>query len=110
MTEIILMSDPRVAAVPVHDRDEPLVDVRGTGILLVDERRADATGAYALLRAGVLDRRAEAGSLAGRAAPAARRGIPAAGPAAEVLRGVRGRAACPRTPTGPPTPTAVDST
>ncbi|MGW1674352.1 M15 family metallopeptidase [Streptomyces sp. NPDC002324] len=63
MTEIILMSDPRVAAVPVHDRDEPLVDVRGTGTLLVDERKADATGAYALLRAGVLDRLAEARSL-----------------------------------------------
>lgn len=28
MTEIILMSDPKVAAVPVHDLDEPLVDVR----------------------------------------------------------------------------------
>ncbi|MDX3782729.1 M15 family metallopeptidase [Streptomyces europaeiscabiei] len=56
MTEIILMSDPKVAAVPVHDSDEPLVDVRRAGPLLVDERKADATGAYAQLRAGVLDR------------------------------------------------------
>ncbi|MBZ3905613.1 M15 family metallopeptidase [Streptomyces griseiscabiei] len=63
MTEIILMSDPKVAAVPVHDRDEPLVDVRRSGSLLVDERKADATGAYAHLRAGVLDRLAEAQSL-----------------------------------------------
>ncbi|WP_216588326.1 M15 family metallopeptidase [Streptomyces brasiliscabiei] len=63
MTEIILMSDPKVAAVPVHDRDEPLVDVRRSGSLLVDERKADATGAYAHLRAGVLDRLVEAQSL-----------------------------------------------
>ncbi|MGJ5798793.1 M15 family metallopeptidase [Streptomyces europaeiscabiei] len=56
MTEIILMSDPKVAAVPVHDSDEPLVDVRRACPLLVDERKADATGAYAQLRAGVLDR------------------------------------------------------
>ncbi|MDX3641682.1 M15 family metallopeptidase [Streptomyces sp. MB09-02B] len=56
MTEIILMSDPRVAAVPVDDRDEPLVDVRRTGSLLVDERKADTTGAYAHLRSEVRDR------------------------------------------------------
>ncbi|MCC9711048.1 D-alanyl-D-alanine carboxypeptidase family protein [Streptomyces sp. MNU76] len=56
MTEIILMSDPRVAAVPVDDRDEPLVDVRRAGPLLVDERKADGTGAYAHLRAEVHDR------------------------------------------------------
>ncbi|MDX2604863.1 M15 family metallopeptidase [Streptomyces caniscabiei] len=63
MTEIILMSDPRVAAVPVHDRDEPLVDVRGAGPLLVDERKADATGAYARLRAAVHDRLLDAQDL-----------------------------------------------
>ncbi|QFR01851.1 M15 family metallopeptidase [Streptomyces phaeolivaceus] len=66
MTEIILMSDPRVAAVPVHDTDEPLVDVRDArpaGALLVDGRKADATGAYAHLRAGVLDRLVKAQSL-----------------------------------------------
>src|SRR5688572_21457846 len=43
MTEIILMSDPKVAAVPVHDVDEPLVDVRGDSPLLVDARKTDAT-------------------------------------------------------------------
>ncbi|WP_185992745.1 M15 family metallopeptidase [Streptomyces sp. 130] len=55
------MSDPRVAAVPVTDCGEPLVDVRGT--LLVDDRRADATGSYAHLRSGVLDRLVHAQSL-----------------------------------------------
>ncbi|MGW0706278.1 M15 family metallopeptidase [Streptomyces sp. NPDC002643] len=63
MTEIILMSDPKVAAVPVHDIDEPLVDVRGGGDLLVDDRKRDTTGAYAHLRAGVLDRLVQAQSL-----------------------------------------------
>ncbi|MFD4198832.1 M15 family metallopeptidase [Amycolatopsis thermoflava] len=56
MNEIILMSDPKVAAIPVAHRDEQLLDVRsGTG-LLVDERKLDVTGAFAHLRAGVLDR------------------------------------------------------
>jgi D-alanyl-D-alanine dipeptidase len=63
MTEIILMSDPEVAAVPVHDRDEPLVDVRRDSPLPVDPRKADATGAYAHLRAGVLERLVRAQSL-----------------------------------------------
>ncbi|MET9844187.1 M15 family metallopeptidase [Streptomyces ossamyceticus] len=63
MTEIILMSDPEVAAVPVHDRDEPLVDVRRDSSLPVDPRKADATGAYAHLRAGVLERLVRAQSL-----------------------------------------------
>ncbi|WP_073227419.1 M15 family metallopeptidase [Streptomyces sp. NBRC 110465] len=55
------MSDPRVAAIPVADCGEPLVDVRGT--LLVDGRRADTTGAYAHLRRGVLDRLGHAQSV-----------------------------------------------
>ncbi|UUU26655.1 M15 family metallopeptidase [Streptomyces sp. DSM 40750] len=63
MTEIILMSDPRVAAVSVQDSDEPLVDVRRDGSLLVDERKADTTGSYAHLRAGVLDRLVKAQAL-----------------------------------------------
>ncbi|ALV31740.1 M15 family metallopeptidase [Streptomyces sp. CdTB01] len=55
MTEIILMSDPRVAAVPVEDNGEPLVDVRGA--LLVDDRKhEDSRGAEVLLRRGVLER------------------------------------------------------
>ncbi|MEU7563755.1 M15 family metallopeptidase [Streptomyces eurythermus] len=58
---IILMSDPRVAAIPVADCGEPLIDVRGT--LLVDDRKADTTGSYAHLRRGVLDRLVHAQSL-----------------------------------------------
>ncbi|MET7682399.1 M15 family metallopeptidase [Streptomyces sp. NPDC005423] len=55
MSEIILMSDPRVAAVPVEECGEPLVDVRDA--LLVDDRKhGDAEGAETHLRRGVLDR------------------------------------------------------
>ncbi|GGJ14906.1 M15 family metallopeptidase [Streptomyces brasiliensis] len=61
MTEIILMSDPRVAAVPVEECGERLMDVRRHGRLLVDERKwHDAAGAFAHLREGVLDRLLEA--------------------------------------------------
>ncbi|MFE6777051.1 M15 family metallopeptidase [Streptomyces sp. NPDC057702] len=57
MTEIVLMSDPRVASVPVHECGERLVDVRQDAHLLVDERKwHDAVGAFAYLREGVLDR------------------------------------------------------
>lgn len=48
------MSDPRIAAVPVAECDDPLVDCRSA--LRVDTRRADAEGCWARLRAGVLDR------------------------------------------------------
>ncbi|WP_030739888.1 M15 family metallopeptidase [Streptomyces sp. NRRL F-5135] len=57
MTEIVLMSDSRVAAVPVQECDERLVDVRRNSPLLVDERkRQDSAGAFVYLREGVLDR------------------------------------------------------
>ncbi|UZI26994.1 M15 family metallopeptidase [Streptomyces sp. VB1] len=57
MTEIVLMSDPKVAAVPVHECGERLTDVRRDGSLLVDERKwQDSAGAFAHLREGVLDR------------------------------------------------------
>ncbi|WP_055586374.1 M15 family metallopeptidase [Peterkaempfera griseoplana] len=61
MTNIVLMSDPRVGAIPVADCAEPLVDVHGA--LLIDNRRADPTGAYAHVRQGVLDRLLHAQSL-----------------------------------------------
>lgn len=54
MTEIVLMSDPRVAAVPVADSGEPFVDVRE--FLVVDPRKEDVRGAFAHLREGVLAR------------------------------------------------------
>ncbi|MGW0626314.1 M15 family metallopeptidase [Streptomyces sp. NPDC002758] len=61
MTEIVLMSDPKVAAVPVQEGGERLMDVRQHGRLLVDERKwQDAAGAFAHLREGVLDRLLEA--------------------------------------------------
>ncbi|MCW8375890.1 M15 family metallopeptidase [Streptomyces justiciae] len=60
MSEVILMSDPRVAAVPVQECDEELVDVGSQSDLLVDHRKHDSAGAFALLRRGVLDRLLEA--------------------------------------------------
>ncbi|MFI7425162.1 M15 family metallopeptidase [Nonomuraea sp. NPDC049684] len=53
-TDVVLISDPRVSAIPVRECGEPLADVRGR--LRVDTRMADADGAYAHLRAGLLDR------------------------------------------------------
>ncbi|MFB8115469.1 M15 family metallopeptidase [Streptomyces sp. NPDC055962] len=56
MSEIVLMSDPKVAAIPVAECGEPLVDVRRGGSLLVDTRRQDPVHAFAHLREGVLER------------------------------------------------------
>jgi D-alanyl-D-alanine dipeptidase len=53
-SDVVLISDPRVAAIPVRDNDEALVDARGR--LRVDTRLADSTGAYAHLRSGLLAR------------------------------------------------------
>ncbi|GAA1914920.1 M15 family metallopeptidase [Streptomyces durmitorensis] len=50
------MSDPKVAAVPVRECGEPLVDVRHDGALLVDTRAQDTDDAFARLREGVLAR------------------------------------------------------
>ncbi|MFI7634441.1 M15 family metallopeptidase [Nonomuraea sp. NPDC049400] len=52
--DVVLISDPRVTAIPVRECGEPLADVRGR--LRVDERMADEAGAYAHLRSGLLDR------------------------------------------------------
>ncbi|MEW1647359.1 M15 family metallopeptidase [Streptomyces sp. NPDC091219] len=55
MSEIILMSDARVAAVPVEECGEPLLDV--SDVLLVDGRKHDdPRGPELHLRQGVLDR------------------------------------------------------
>ncbi|MEC4018602.1 M15 family metallopeptidase [Streptomyces sp. H27-D2] len=56
MSEIILMSDPLVAAIPVRECGERLVDVRSAGPLLVDVRAQEAADAFAYLREGVLER------------------------------------------------------
>ncbi|WP_314615948.1 M15 family metallopeptidase [Streptomyces stackebrandtii] len=63
MTEIILMSDPRVAAIPVAECGERLVDVRLGGTLAVDTRKQDPEDAFAHLREGVVERLLKAQSL-----------------------------------------------
>lgn len=55
-TDFVLLSDPRIAAVPVADNGEALVDLRQVGGLRVDPRQADDAGAYAQLRSGTLER------------------------------------------------------
>lgn len=52
---IVLLADPEVAAVPVAECGEPLVDVRDAGLRL-DPRYRDAGGSWARLRAGVVER------------------------------------------------------
>ncbi|MFD7899011.1 M15 family metallopeptidase [Streptomyces sp. NPDC059743] len=61
-SSIILMSDRRVAAIPVKECGEDLVDVRAHG-LRVDDRKRDAAGAWAHVRQGVLVRLLHAQSL-----------------------------------------------
>ncbi|MFE5722344.1 M15 family metallopeptidase [Streptomyces erythrochromogenes] len=56
MTDIILLSDPRVAATRVTENGEPLVDAREFAALRVDARMSDHDGSYAHLRADVLRR------------------------------------------------------
>ncbi|HEV7207217.1 MAG TPA: M15 family metallopeptidase [Mycobacteriales bacterium] len=51
---MLLLSDPRVGAVPVQDNGEPLVDLRPD--LRVDARRASTSGAFAYVRRGLRDR------------------------------------------------------
>ncbi|MFI0263588.1 M15 family metallopeptidase [Streptomyces sp. NPDC017056] len=63
MSEIVLMSDPRVAAIPVAECGERLVDVRRGDSLLVDVRKQDPDGAFAHLREGVLERLHKAQSM-----------------------------------------------
>nr|WP_243762167.1 M15 family metallopeptidase [Streptomyces sp. Tu 3180] len=61
-SNIVLMSDRRVAAIPVQECDEALVDVRAYG-LKADDRKHDEVGAYAHVRQGVLTRLLHAQSL-----------------------------------------------
>jgi D-alanyl-D-alanine dipeptidase len=55
MNEIILMSDARVAAVPVRECGESLMDVRRDASLLTGVRPEDEPAAY-FVREGVIDR------------------------------------------------------
>lgn len=54
--EIILMADPVIAAIPVVESHEELLDARTVPELRVDTLMRDDAGDYAHLRAGVLDR------------------------------------------------------
>jgi D-alanyl-D-alanine dipeptidase len=54
--EIVLISDERVATLPVLDCGENLCDLRDIPALRVGRRPVDADGAYAHLRTGVADR------------------------------------------------------
>lgn len=63
MTEIVLMSDPKITAIPVKDCDEPLLDVRRHASFPVDAREQDDSGAFAHLREGVLNRLIDARTL-----------------------------------------------
>ncbi|WP_328786522.1 M15 family metallopeptidase [Streptomyces sp. NBC_00273] len=60
---VVLMSDPRIAAIPVVENGEPLADARAGGHLLLDDRRSDPACAFAHLRSGVLHRLLHAESL-----------------------------------------------
>ncbi|MET7748822.1 M15 family metallopeptidase [Micromonospora sp. NPDC005367] len=53
---MILLSDPRVAAVRSEDDGDELVDLREVPELRLDVRAADAAGSYARVRRGVADR------------------------------------------------------
>jgi D-alanyl-D-alanine dipeptidase len=56
VTDIITLSDPRVAATAVAECGEPLVDLRDGGRLRLDDRQADDAGSFARLRSGALQR------------------------------------------------------
>jgi D-alanyl-D-alanine dipeptidase len=53
---VVLMSDPKVAMVPVHECGQKLVDVRPCEVLSVSSLCEDAHGHFAQVRSGVLDR------------------------------------------------------
>jgi D-alanyl-D-alanine dipeptidase len=53
---MILLSDPRVAAIEAVEDGDPLIDLRDVPQLRLDGRAADADGASARLRAGVAER------------------------------------------------------
>jgi hypothetical protein len=84
MSEIILMSDPRVAAIPVHECGERLVDVR-RGPLLVDLRKQDDSDVF--FPAGRLAGASApgTGALAGRPGVPGGRGLSSSGVAAALL-------------------------
>jgi D-alanyl-D-alanine dipeptidase len=53
---VILLSDPQIVAIRTADNGEPLVDLREVPDLWLDDRLRDEQGAFARLRAPVVDR------------------------------------------------------
>ncbi|WP_331767880.1 M15 family metallopeptidase [Embleya sp. NBC_00896] len=53
---MILLSDPRVVALPIRDCGEPLVEIASVTAIRLDPRERDEAGAYGRVRAGVLER------------------------------------------------------
>ncbi|MEV6019976.1 MULTISPECIES: M15 family metallopeptidase [unclassified Streptomyces] len=62
MNPLVLMSDPQVAAIPVRECGEPLIDVRDHDFR-VDPRKQDPLSAFTHVREGVLARLKHARSL-----------------------------------------------
>jgi D-alanyl-D-alanine dipeptidase len=60
---IVLLSDPRVAQIPIRECDETLADVRATAPLRVAARRHGGSDERLYLRSGVVDRLVTAQSL-----------------------------------------------
>lgn len=56
MTGLLLMSDPRVAAVPVSESGQPLVDLGDLPALRIDTSRGDPRGLFRHVRRGLADR------------------------------------------------------
>jgi D-alanyl-D-alanine dipeptidase len=56
MSEIVLLSDPRILELRVEECGESLVDLRAVGVLRIDPRLADPAGAFAHLRSSVAGR------------------------------------------------------
>lgn len=54
--DVVLISDPVVASLPVVECGEPLTSLRASSALRLDPRHADSAGKYALLRTGVVAR------------------------------------------------------
>lgn len=53
---MILLSDRRISAITLRDKGEAMVDLRQISQLRIDDRLADAAGAYAHVRENVADR------------------------------------------------------
>ncbi|MET8993436.1 M15 family metallopeptidase [Nonomuraea wenchangensis] len=56
MTEMVLLSDKRIAEVLTQECGEPLVDLRTLATVRVDSRLSESTGAFAHVRLSVADR------------------------------------------------------